>query len=32
MTANLFLGQAEPEAVVQLVRDQAVDVLSLFRS
>lgn len=29
MTANLFLGQADAEAVVDLVRDQRVDLLSL---
>ncbi len=29
MTANLFLGQAEAEAVVALVREQDVDLLSL---
>ncbi len=29
MTANLFLGQADAEAVVDLVRDQRIDLLSL---
>ncbi len=29
MTANLFLGQADAETVVDLVRDQRIDLLSL---
>lgn len=29
MTANLFLGRADPGAVVDLVRDQQIDLLSL---
>jgi endonuclease/exonuclease/phosphatase (EEP) superfamily protein YafD len=29
MTANLMLGEADPEAVVELVRDEGVDVLSV---
>jgi endonuclease/exonuclease/phosphatase (EEP) superfamily protein YafD len=29
MTANLFLGQADAEAVVDLVRDQRIELLSL---
>ena len=29
MTANLFLGQADADSVVQLVRDQDVDLLSV---
>jgi endonuclease/exonuclease/phosphatase (EEP) superfamily protein YafD len=29
MTANLMLGEADPESVVELVRDEGVDVLSV---